>query len=400
MPMTQPAVRQHVPWTAARTAGDGRLVLGGFCLIAIAVCGLAANTPAPLTNTPAVPVCGYTYVHDEVARVPWSIHIVKVDRKRTDLALETTLGSGTRIGLEVVSEQVKSIPLELGQPVAAINGDFFSGADACPGDPEGLQIIRGELVSAPHPNRVAFWVDEARNFHRACVAPLFEVIWPDGTKTPVGLNEAREADTAVLYTAAMGPSTLTYKGCELVLARQTNSPWLPLQAGTNYLARIIRRNEAGDSPLPADGMVLSLGSRLAAQLPKTWNGAVLKISTATTPSLMGVRTGLGGGPGLVHEGKLTPVTGYLHLRHPRSAIGWNKDYFFMVEVDGRQRKSVGMTFPELAEYMLKLGCEEAMNLDGGGSATLWVDGKVVNSPSRGQERPAANALALLKKTKK
>ena len=103
---------------------------------------------------------------------------------------------------------------------------------------------------------------------------------------------------------------------------------------------------------------------------------------------------------MVHEGKLTPVTGYLHLRHPRSAIGWNKDYFFMVEVDGRQRKSLGMTFPELAEYMLKLGCEEAMNLDGGGSATLWVDGEVVNSPSRGRERPAANALALLKKPKK
>ncbi|MCX6901939.1 MAG: hypothetical protein NTW03_00360, partial [Verrucomicrobia bacterium] len=238
MRMTQPAVRQHVPWIAARAAGDGRLVLGGFWLITIAVCGLAADTPAPLTNAPAVPVCGYTYVHDEVARVPWSIHIVKVDRKRTDLELDTTLGLGTRIGLAGVSQQVKHIPPEVGQPVAAINGDFFSGADSCPGDPEGLQIIRGELVSAPHPSRVAFWVDEARNFHRTCVAPLFEVIWPDGTKTPVGLNEAREADAAVLYTAAMGPSTLTANGCELVLGRQTNSAWLPLQAGTNYWARI------------------------------------------------------------------------------------------------------------------------------------------------------------------
>ncbi len=47
--------------------------------------------------------------------------------------------------------------------------------------------------------------------------------------------------------------------------------------------------------------------------------------------------------------------------------------------------------------MAKLGCEEAMNLDGGGSATLWVLGSVRNSPSEGEERPGANALVLMKK---
>ena len=59
-----------------------------------------------------------------------------------------------------------------------------------------------------------------------------------------------------------------------------------------------------------------------------------------------------------------------------------------------------MTLPEIAEYMVKLGCLYAMNLDGGGSATMWVMGSVMNSPSEGQERPSANALVLLKKGKK
>jgi exopolysaccharide biosynthesis protein len=86
----------------------------------------------------------------------------------------------------------------------------------------------------------------------------------------------------------------------------------------------------------------------------------------------------------------------LRLRHPRTAIGWNQEYFFLVEVDGRQlRLSAGMTLPELADYMLKLGCEEAMNLDGGGSATCWYNGRVMNSPSQGRERPAANGLVVL-----
>ena len=72
----------------------------------------------------------------------------------------------------------------------------------------------------------------------------------------------------------------------------------------------------------------------------------------------------------------------------RNNIPGNKEFFFMVEVDGRQSQlSVGMSLPELAAYMAKLGCEQALNLDGGGSATLWAMGNVMNSPSEGRERP-------------
>ena len=56
-----------------------------------------------------------------------------------------------------------------------------------------------------------------------------------------------------------------------------------------------------------------------------------------------------------------------------------------------------MSFSELAAYMIKLGCEQALNLDGGGSATLWVCGNVMNSPSEGHERPGANALVLVQR---
>ena len=67
-------------------------------------------------------------------------------------------------------------------------------------------------------------------------------------------------------------------------------------------------------------------------------------------------------------------------------------------VDGRQLDvSLGMTFAQLAKYLRKLGCEQAMNLDGGGSTTLWAFGDVRNSPSEGQERPAPNALVVVRK---
>jgi exopolysaccharide biosynthesis protein len=56
-----------------------------------------------------------------------------------------------------------------------------------------------------------------------------------------------------------------------------------------------------------------------------------------------------------------------------------------------------MTLDELAAYLVGLGCREAMNFDGGGSATLWYEGKVRNRPCDGYERRVANALFVLRK---
>ena len=55
-------------------------------------------------------------------------------------------------------------------------------------------------------------------------------------------------------------------------------------------------------------------------------------------------------------------------------------------------------FAELADLMIELGCQEALNLDGGGSTTLWLNGKVANHPSeKGVERNVANTLVLVRK---
>ena len=71
----------------------------------------------------------------------------------------------------------------------------------------------------------------------------------------------------------------------------------------------------------------------------------------------------------------------------------------MVVVDGRQRDlSVGMSLDELSEWLLRLGCEGAMNFDGGGSATLWYEGKVRNSPCDQYERKIANSLIVVRRT--
>jgi exopolysaccharide biosynthesis protein len=155
-------------------------------------------------------------------------------------------------------------------------------------------------------------------------------------------------------------------------------------------------------------MVLSIGPALLKTTPVIERGAELSISTMTEPSLRGVRTAISGGPVLVRGAKRQRFKaadsdsyefGSMAERHPRSAIGWNEHHFFLVTVDGRQKGvSVGMTLNEFAAYLIELGCQEAMNLDGGGSATLWYDGKVRNQPCDGYDREVANSLIVCKKT--
>jgi hypothetical protein len=256
----------------------------------------------------------------------------------------------------------------------------------------------GELVSAPC-DWSCFWLDASGDPHMTNVLTLFSATWPGGGKTTIGFNEERGNDAAVLYTPRLGSSTRTSGGRELVLERNADESWLPMHIGETYTARVRQVREAGDTPLASNTMVLSLSPNVIAHVPTVMPGATLTISTTTVPDLKGSQTAIGGGPALVRGSK--PMEWHdSQFRHPRTALGWNSRYIFLVEVDGRQRGlSVGMTFPELAAYMVKLGCEEALNLDGGGSATFWLYGQVVNSPCEGHERETANGLVIVRKQK-
>jgi hypothetical protein len=83
---------------------------------------------------------------------------------------------------------------------------------------------------------------------------------------------------------------------------------------------------------------------------------------------------------------------------PRSAVGLDSaaHTMFLVAVDGDQQGSLGMTAAELAGFLSGLGVSDALELDGGGSTTLYVrkEGGVVSSPSDGVERPVANQIGV------
>ena len=116
------------------------------------------------------------------------------------------------------------------------------------------------------------------------------------------------------------------------------------------------------------------------------------------------RDAVAGGPVLVDAGEVR-ITSHEEVffgtasneAHPRSAAGVTAtgELIIMV-VDGRQRESRGVDLRELAELMRDVGCVEALNLDGGGSSTLVVDGALVNRPLGSEsQRQVMSALTVM-----
>jgi exopolysaccharide biosynthesis protein len=92
------------------------------------------------------------------------------------------------------------------------------------------------------------------------------------------------------------------------------------------------------------------------------------------------------GPALVIDGEVGVIEGEeverAQITNPRTAIGILEPlHYLMVVSDGRTTESRGLSLFRLAELMRDEGCETAYNLDGGGSSTIWFNGKVLNKPT-------------------
>lgn len=147
---------------------------------------------------------------------------------------------------------------------------------------------------------------------------------------------------------------------------------------------------------------LALTASGAASMPQKPTGGW--VNNTTHPNIMACGPLLIIG-GTIPSAHLTSIGSHCTARHPRSAVGLTPaNHLILLAADGRTDLAVGMSCEEVAQVMEELGCNEAMNLDGGGSTTLWGDGEpyngVLNYPSdnglydHAGERPCSNAIAV------
>lgn len=107
------------------------------------------------------------------------------------------------------------------------------------------------------------------------------------------------------------------------------------------------------------------------------------------------------GPLLIYKSERVklPDMSFAHRRHPRTCLCNTKGSLVLITIDGRSENAAGMNLYEVQEYLESIGCIDAINLDGGGSTTMWIrDEGIVNFPSdRSGERAVANAILVIEK---
>ena len=276
---------------------------------------------------------------------------------------------------------------------AAINGSYFKPQT---GVPLGILMINKKILTGPIYDRVALGItDSGFKMDRVSLNAKLNYL---GRELKVNnINQPRTLCTDVLiYTEEWGnlsPATPKY-GIQIAI-----------QDG-----KVVAKSTSPIA-IPKNGFVISapqskIGEFLAEEKAKT--KIMNKISTPlitldikTNPDWDDVNHIIGGGPFLVKNGnvyvdyieeKFKPIAG----RNPRTAIGYTKEgNFIMVTIDGREQKSVGAGLFELAKVMKSFECQYAMNLDGGGSSTMQVNGQIVNTPSVKGGIAVSNSLALV-----
>ncbi len=120
-----------------------------------------------------------------------------------------------------------------------------------------------------------------------------------------------------------------------------------------------------------------------------------------------MQTAIGGGPVLVQNNKVQISNNEerkfygkaIKDSHPRTAIGYTNDNKIIILVaEGRSESASGLTLVQEAQILKDLGCKEALNLDGGGSTCMLLNGKKTNTPSDKEgERPVPSVFLIERK---
>ncbi|NJP49800.1 sporulation domain-containing protein [Streptomyces sp. SBST2-5] len=359
-------------------------------------------------------------------RGPWRIDVLTIDPRTFRGSLDATYGP------DLEQRETTSALAAGADAVAAVNAGFFvlDPRAGAPGDPAGVGVYDGRLLSEPVSGRPALVVHD--NGKRNQVTRLTWQGRVTAGKTSLALHGINrvpglirncggsEGDTPtalplhdvtctnpdqlVAFTADFGASTPQGPGTEAVLDER---------------GRVVELRTPRGGPLPPGGSSVQATGRYAADLTALARpGERLRIETAlrddrghrVTPS---PRTDIvNGGPELVRDGRLhvTPATdgmvhpgdpswyyGWVHKRNPRTLAGVDAaGRTVLITADGRSTDSLGLSITESAEVARSLGLRDAVNLDGGGSTTMVVKDQVINSPSDAAgERPVGDALVIL-----
>ena len=229
----------------------------------------------------------------------------------------------------------------------------------------------------------------------------------DGTEVEIDiLDYPCSAGAVNLYTPDWDASTgSTAIGVE-VIVEGVNLPLRPNKQLVGTITAVRAGSASLNNNIPADGVVLAACSGAEAELlDHAVVGDPISIRfEMSPPELVNMKTLCTGNAWMVKDS--LPFHGGGPERHPRTVLAWSGTRHWFVTFDGRQPGySVGASVAEMQDFLINsLHVDNAINLDGGGSTTMVINGNVVNCPSdgattpcTGSERSLPNALLLVRR---
>ncbi|MEK7724845.1 MAG: phosphodiester glycosidase family protein [Acidobacteriota bacterium] len=341
----------------------------------------------------------YAEVVRGTEKEPLRFNLLKLDL--TKVRLDVVHAFDAAIGLEKTS----SIAARHGA-IAAINAGFFKMDGLYKGDGAGLLKIDNVIYSESFGGRVALMIENKLtrtdvSIERVNVNYSVKI---NNKVYEITINRQRGENDLVLFKPEFHRTTLTdNSGVEFIVKR-------------NRVTQIV--DKKGSNPIPSNGYVISAsGKRREEFLSLLKIGTKIELAVFNSspdnplPNAAFNRAEdvVGGVPQLIRDGLIEikweqekSSKSFVETRHPRTAVAKLKDgKFLLVTVDGRQpTHSIGIGLQELAEFLFDLGATEAMNLDGGGSTAMFLDGKLMNKPSDKEgERSVSDAILVFPRKK-
>lgn len=328
---------------------------------------------------------------------PVKVSVLKLDLSNPYLKIESLIGSdGT---LEKTQPPAKMA--ERAGAVAAVNGGFFIQDQ---GKPLGMIARNGELVSSPimRGDMPVFALDMDKRPVMGFFKFSGEVRAANGTAFPLfGVNK-------LLYTLESGEVSDTN---HLTLY---NRSWGPVGRGTDGLGEAVeavvengvvtRQVNVSDvpQPIPLNGYILR-GYRSAADFIRKnlTVGSRVKVTYQTTPDYQKLKLSTGSNSFLVQQGTVAQFQENLKGKNARTAAASaeNGKVLYLVSVE-KSDYSTGAEQTELAQLLVAMGAQEAVNLDGGGSTAMVArhlgDTALSNitKPKEGWQRPVPDAIGI------
>jgi hypothetical protein len=275
------------------------------------------------------------YTNDSLEGKPFIAYCLVANLKDKNLEFTTQVGNGKRFTPLQFYESEK-------QPLVVVNGTFFSFQTN-----QNLNLVmRDGKLKAYNVTSLKGRGKDSTQFYYV-------------TRSAIGINRKRKADVAWIFTDSSHEQPYAFE----------------------------------DSPVVAKGP----SQKPSIKLLKRFDHQKWRMQTA-----------IGGGPVLIHDGVIRITNRQEQMfvggekdKHPRTAMGYSSDgKLIILAIQGRAAGIAdGATLQQEAKIMYDLGCYEALNLDGGGSSCMLVNGKETIKPSDATGQRPVPGVFLIKKLK-